>query len=293
MQQMSENFIDTFGFSEAAFTEDTSEDNKDEMHRLTNVLSEGNDDASSPGSANKRAQGIFESICEQRFTSFPGGFDDDLEENEMKEDEDEDPWADKTKEIRFSDSPQASSPGAKVDKNSTSSPTNINSSDEEENGPENSTSPKKENSMEIDDDDEGKNCFEPCHFDEIFICFQFSEWATLNHRENSTEVIESGSGTEVAMDMGNPWDSKPLAASTTVPFDNPFESSPGPKSAEGWANFSSKEQHDSEMSPVKNSGSGDFGDFVGANNDSSNDGETATEKSSPVTSPQKSPTEDT
>ena len=156
---MSENFIDTFGFSEAAFTEDTSEDNKDEMHRLTNVLSEGNDDASSPGSANKRAQGIFESICEQRFTSFPGGFDDDLEENEMKEDEDEDPWADKTKEIRFSDSPQASSPGAKVDKNSTSSPTNINSSDEEENGPENSTSPKKENSMEIDDDDEGKNTF--------------------------------------------------------------------------------------------------------------------------------------
>jgi len=99
--------------------------------------------------------------------------------------------------------------------------------------------------MEIDDDDE--------------------EWATLNHRENSTEVIESGSGvaTEVAMDMGNPWDSKPLAASTTVPFDNPFESSsPGPKSAEGWANFSAKDG-DSEMSPVKNSGSGEFGAFLG------------------------------
>lgn len=93
--------------------------------------------------------------------------------------------------------------------------------------------------------------------------------------------------TEVAMDMGNPWDSKPLAASTTVPFDNPFESSsPGPKSAEGWANFSAKDG-DSEMSPVKNSGSGEFGAFVGATNDN-----VETTEKSPVTSPQKSPTEE-
>merc|ERR1712111_181534 len=52
----------------------------------------------------KRAQGIFEAICEQRFTSFPGGFDDDLDENEMKEaeeDDDEDPWADKRKKSDF------------------------------------------------------------------------------------------------------------------------------------------------------------------------------------------------
>ena len=48
-------------------------------------------------------------------------------------------------------------------------------------------------------------------------------------------MIESGSGSaEVAMDTGNPWDSKPLAASTTAPFDNPFDS---PKVDEGWANF--------------------------------------------------------
>ena len=121
----------------------------------------------------------------------------------------------------------------------------------------------------------------------------FSEWASLNHRENSTEVLESGSGNEVAMDMGNPWDSKPLAASTTVPFDNPFDSSPGPKSAnspasEGWANFNSDsgKDGDSEMSPVK-SNSGDFGDFVKADSN-----EDLTEKS-PQTSPQKSPTEET
>lgn len=52
------------------------------------------------------------------------------------------------------------------------------------------------------------------------------------------------------MDTGNPWDSKPLAASTTAPFDNPFDS---PKVDEGWANFNKKinDSEDSEMSPVK------------------------------------------
>ena len=151
---MSENFVDTFGFSDAAFNEDGADDHgKDEMHRLTNVLAEGSDDTSA-SEANKRAQGIFETICEQRFTSFPGGFEDDLEENDMKEDEDEDPWADKTKEISFS------STGATVDKdsnltNNSSSSFKVpnNSSDEDEDGP---GSPKKENSMEIDDDDEGR-----------------------------------------------------------------------------------------------------------------------------------------
>ena len=75
------------------------------------------------------------------------------------------------------------------------------------------------------------------------------------------------------MDTGNPWDSKPLAASTVTPFDNPFDSpaksgggiNPGnPKVDEGWANFSSPAHsaqkvgtatktldEDSEMSPVK------------------------------------------
>merc|ERR1719414_1965894 len=120
---MSENFIDAFGFQDAAFNDDGEDDNTD-MNTLTNALSSDSSDQAgqtNPSEASKRSQGIFESICEQRFTSFPGGFDDDLDENEMKEDEeddDEDPWADKTKEIRFSNSPQG-----KVDKNSTSSST--------------------------------------------------------------------------------------------------------------------------------------------------------------------------
>ena len=101
-----------------------------------------------------------------------------------------------------------------------------------------------------------------------------AEWAELNHRDSSSgsDVIESGSVSgEVAMDTGNPWDSKPLAASTVTPFDNPFDSPAksgggiNPKVDEGWANFSSpahsaqKEgtaatktlDEDSEMSPVK------------------------------------------
>ena len=62
------------------------------------------------------------------------------------------------------------------------------------------------------------------------------------------------------MDTGNPWDSKPLAASTTTPFDNPFDSpAKSGSNLEGWADFSSSPvstttktlDEDSEMSPVK------------------------------------------
>ena len=36
---MSENFVDTFGFTDAAFNDDSEEDSN-EMRRLTNVLSD-------------------------------------------------------------------------------------------------------------------------------------------------------------------------------------------------------------------------------------------------------------
>lgn len=89
--------------------------------------------------------------------------------------------------------------------------------------------------------------------------FYITDWADFSHRSSnsSTEVVESALGTtEAAMDTGNPWDSKPLAASTTADnFDNPFGGSASPEAAEaeGWANFSSAKdtEGDSEMSPVK------------------------------------------
>jgi hypothetical protein len=65
--------------------------------------------------------------------------------------------------------------------------------------------------------------------------------------------VEAAAGS-AAMDTGNPWDSKPLAASTSAPFENPFGSPLAPK-AEGWANFTNSiKDEDSEMSPVKTSG---------------------------------------
>lgn len=86
--------------------------------------------------------------------------------------------------------------------------------------------------------------------------FYILGWADLSHRDSSTEVVESALGTtEAAMDTGNPWDSKPLAASLTAPFDNPFGGSASPPAveAEGWANFASAKdpEGDSEMSPAK------------------------------------------
>jgi len=242
MQSMSENFVDTFGLSDAAFNDDNDDDSQ-EMRRLTNVLSE--EDATATASdAIKRAQGIFEAICEQRFTSFPGAFDED-----MKQEAEEDPWEGKTKEISFSGLNNAE----KVNHDN-------NSSSDEDEPPKQTVSPPPTGSdlgpevaggepetetksstvatietnakMEVDSDDD-------------------DAWASLNHRsDSSSEVIESGSGVEVAMDTGNPWDSKPLAASTTQPFDNPFDSPSQPKVDEGWANFSSKNE-DSEMKAKK------------------------------------------
>ena len=67
-------------------------------------------------------------------------------------------------------------------------------------------------------------------FDEFLF---FLAWAEFNHRD---EVIESGSTEATAMDTGNPWDSKPLAASTETPFDAPFCAA-NPTTEEGWADF--------------------------------------------------------
>lgn len=139
------------------------------------------------------------------------------------------------------------------------------------------------------------------------IFFNISEWAELNHRDNSagSEVIESGSGSsEVAMDTGNPWDSKPLAASTITPFDNPFDSPAKSSSAnvdEGWANFSPATvaktiDEDSEMSPVKADFEAAFGsnspavatdDKANVNKDSSN---SDSSEFAVTSSPKKSPT---
>merc|ERR1719192_1303288 len=75
---------------------------------------------------------------------------------------------------------------------------------------------KKPKKMEVDGDDEDDEA-----------------WADFNHRE----VIEAGSTSEAtAMDTGNPWDSKPLAAETETPFEAPFCAA-NQTTEEGWADF--------------------------------------------------------
>jgi len=265
MQKMSENFVDTFGFEDNEFNVKDVDDSN-EMRRLTNVLSDEDATAAASDAIN-RSQGIFEAICDQRFTSFPGGFDEDSDNNDMKDDHDsdEDPWADRTKEISFSNkSPKKSSPNCKLTESNDKGECSNSSSDEEDqiaanssqdsilSSDKSSSSPVKptiETNSKMEVDDESNND---------------DEWAELNHRDSSSgsEIIESGSGSsEVAMDTGNPWDSKPLAASTITPFDNPFNSpaKSGSNLDEGWANFSSSPvtttpktlDEDSEMSPVK------------------------------------------
>ena len=75
--------------------------------------------------------------------------------------------------------------------------------------------------------------------------FRILAWADFNHRE----VIESGSTSEAtAMDTGNPWDSKPLAASPTeTTIENAF-SAQNPKVDEGWADFTNNKD---PTSPTK------------------------------------------
>jgi len=115
MQEMSENFIDSFGFHDDEFTE-SDENVSREMKKLRKeIFMMQTEDTSK--------QAIFDSVCEQRIKAFrssptPG-------ENE------EDPWADKTAELSFSGNVVRSNeakPPSKEDNDEI-----VDSSDEEDN----------------------------------------------------------------------------------------------------------------------------------------------------------------
>jgi len=126
MQEMAENFIDSFGFHDDEFTE-SDENVSRGMRKLNSVNFLMQTDDSTK-------QAIFDSVCEQRIKAFrssptPG-------ENE------EDPWADKTAEISFGSS------GVRNVEGSSTAEAEVNatdSSDEEDNEP----APDK---MEVDND---------------------------------------------------------------------------------------------------------------------------------------------
>jgi len=84
MQEMSENFIDSFGFHDDEFTE--SDENVRGMRKLNSVNFLMQTDDSTK-------QAIFDSVCEQRIKAFRS--------SPTPGDSEDDPWADKTAEISF------------------------------------------------------------------------------------------------------------------------------------------------------------------------------------------------
>lgn len=263
MQQMSDNFIGSFGFNDDEFTDANDQcgimRGRAGMRNVTDVLSGGSSGGaggSSPGAV-QRAQDMFEAVCEQRFTSFPGDIDDDDDDDEDHDEdnditdktadkgEDEDPWAERTKEIGFK--PPGSSDRSQVIKDLQDS-----SDDEEEDdvdvviehaihedGPsdehkeERATKKAKaadsDSKMEVDED----------------------PWSGLNSK--------SSEETSVAMDTGNPWDQTCSNAETvpSVQVGSPTKTQqPSAASSdateEGWADF---DNADSEMSPIKTASS--------------------------------------
>lgn len=86
MQEMSENFIDSFGFQDDEFTDSDMNISRG-MRKLNNV----NLTVQTSGSK----QEIFDSVCEQRIKTFRSSPD-------PQDEEEDDPWADKTTELSFS-----------------------------------------------------------------------------------------------------------------------------------------------------------------------------------------------
>jgi len=128
MQEMSENFIDSFGFHDDEFTE--SDENVGRgMRKLNSVNFLMQTDDSTK-------QAIFDSVCEQRIKAFrssptPG------------QEAEEDPWADKTAEISFGGQAAATSSGVSAVRGEGDGEA-VDSSDEE-----NDAAPDK---MEVDND---------------------------------------------------------------------------------------------------------------------------------------------
>merc|ERR1719187_3074229 len=128
MQEMSENFIDSFGFHDDEFTE--SDENVGRgMRKLNSVNFLMQTDDSTK-------QAIFDSVCEQRIKAFrssptPG------------QEAEEDPWADKTAEISFGGQAAATASGELAVRGEGDGEA-VDSSDEE-----NEAAPDK---MEVDND---------------------------------------------------------------------------------------------------------------------------------------------
>lgn len=137
MQQMSENFIDTFGFNDEEFNE-SEEDVSKGIRKLTpnvNFLMASDEAAK---------QNFLDSVCKQRIDAFRSSPVPD-------EEEDEDPWEDKTAEITFGGQAVPELTKAKVEPGGGEQDEDEDSSDEE----------TKDHLMEVDQDQDPMDTSSP------------------------------------------------------------------------------------------------------------------------------------
>jgi len=220
MQQMSDNLVDSFGFNDG-------EESSTGMKRFLNFnfgLDEvsgssaggggGTDDdggeKAEGGAGGADGKDLFDVVCKDRFGSIDNEEEAamDEEESEKKEskaenssDEDEDeevedPWAARTKEIKFAESDSPSKDGAQAD------------------GVEGGKVP--ETKMEVDDEEDDDD-----------------DWSEVLDRDRSAPQAVKSVPRDVApidpMEVGNPWDSAGAVASSPThetSFDVAFNSPP-------------------------------------------------------------------
>merc|ERR1719167_272428 len=268
MQQMSDNFIDSFGFNDEEFNEG-DDGGGGSMKRLASINFGLDEVTGSSGEEEKEQRDLFEVVCKQRFS----GFDDDdgdigkrktqlAEDSDELTSEEEDPWESRTKEIEFGSNLFSSGPaldsssGAAVTtdnhpRNPTSKPDSpIKNKDEEKseslNLPVNNVSNDLSESDSSDDD----------------IIIDRTEETSINAHQQASE--DSKMDTDVVQDSDDPWESindhsqpsevAPIDMDTTA---NPWESagaasSPTPASPFNAFEFPSGSPHSTSAISVNN-----------------------------------------
>jgi len=230
MQQMSDNLVDSFGFNDGEEAAAAGGSMKrflnfnfglDEVSVSDEKVSESAAAEAEAAASSEAGKDLFDMVCKDRFS---GGIDDDENDDEDTEDESpkksggsdddedgecEDPWASRTKEIKFDVEAKNQSVNENDDDDDSSDGDDKEDKDEEvkeeeeeenaEKGDKDSSSSGGGDKMEVDEDDD--------------------EWSILDRR--ATEVAP------IHMEVGqaNPWDSAGASSSPKSSFDEAFSSS--------------------------------------------------------------------
>merc|ERR1719167_1054797 len=269
MQQMSDNFIDSFGFNDEEFNEG-DDGGGGSMKRLASINFGLDEVTGSSGEEEKEQRDLFEVVCKQRFSGVDDD-DDDIgkrktqlaEDSDELTSEEEDPWESRTKEIEFGSNLFSSGPA--LDSSSGAAVTT-------DNHPRNPTS-KPDSPIKNKDEEKSINAHqqasEDSKMDTDVVQDSDDPWESINDHTQPSEVAP------IDMDTtANPWESAGAASSPTPasPFDafefpsgsphstsaisvnNAIPSDKEPHAGiattdSGWANFSAFDQ---EIEPAAN-----------------------------------------